>query len=95
MPGLALFVFEADLSEDLNVFRRGELMADLENPLGENPPWLAYILPVTPVTIDARIGPMCPWARYLDPSNRTESAFALADPAVEIPRVPASALAHR
>jgi len=69
LPGLALLPFDTDLSEDFNVFRRGTLLLDLDNPLGERPPWLAYVIPVTPFTIDARIGPMCPWARYRDPAD--------------------------
>jgi hypothetical protein len=67
LPGLALFPFDRDLGEGFNVFRRGELMLDARNPLGENPPWLAYVLPLTPATIDARIGPRCPWATYTEP----------------------------
>jgi hypothetical protein len=77
LPGLALFPFEADVSENFNVFRRGELMADLENPLGKRPAWLAYVLPVTPITIDARIGPICPWSRYVGPEDEAQTAFAL------------------
>ena len=64
IPGIFLFPFEADLDPDLNVFRRGELMVDLENPLAENPPWLAYLPITTPFTIDVRIGPLSPWALY-------------------------------
>lgn len=76
LPGLALFPFEADLSEDFNVFRRGTLMVDAENPLGKSPPWLTWVLPVIPVTIDARIGPMCPWAVYPD-EPREEMSVAI------------------
>ena len=76
LPGLALFAFETDLSEDFNLFRQGTLMGDFENPLGENPPWLAYVLPLTPITIDARVGPMCPWARYDDPADDSQSGYA-------------------
>jgi len=75
LPGLALLVFDRDLSEDFNVFRRGALLVDLENPLGTTPPWLAWVLPVTPFTIDARIGPMCPWARYPDPPAKESPAI--------------------
>jgi hypothetical protein len=63
-PGIALFAFEPDLDPDLNVFRRGELLLDIRNPLGQKPPWLAYIPVATPFTIDARIGPISPWALY-------------------------------
>jgi hypothetical protein len=76
LPGLALLPVETDLSEGFNVFRRGTLMADIQNPLGENPPWLAYVIPVTPFTIDARIGPMCPWARYGDLEGAVATPYA-------------------
>jgi hypothetical protein len=67
VPGIFLFPFSADLDPDLNVFRRGDLMVDLENPLGDEPPWLAYVPIATPFTIDVRIGPLSPWALYRAP----------------------------
>ncbi len=51
------------------MFRRGELMVDLENPLAENPPWLAYLPIATPFTIDVRIGPLSPWSLYSTPDS--------------------------
>ena len=69
IPGIFLFPFQADLDPDLNVFRRGDLMVDLENPLGDEPPWLAYLPIATPITIDVRIGPLSPWALYRSPQG--------------------------
>lgn len=74
IPGIILFPFEADLDPDLNVFRRGDLMVDLENPLAENPPWLAYVPIATPLTIDVRIGPLSPWALYQEPDSEAWGA---------------------
>jgi hypothetical protein len=74
--GLALLPFETDVPESFNVFRRGPLLADLENPLGEQPAWLAYVIPLTPITIDARIAPMCPWARYDGPGENDRDGYA-------------------
>jgi hypothetical protein len=65
IPGILLFPFPgADVPEDWNLFRQGEPLADLENPLGDDPVWLAYVLPITPFTIDVRFAPVSPWARY-------------------------------
>jgi hypothetical protein len=65
VPGIVLFPFpNTDVPEDFNVFRRGEMLVDVRNPLGENPPWLAYVPPATPFTIDARIAPISPWVSY-------------------------------
>ena len=71
IPGIALFPFQTDLPEDWNVFRRGDLLVDARNPLGEHPSWLAWVLPLTPVTIDARIAPVSPWAVYVQPQDDT------------------------
>ena len=78
LPGLALFPFDADVPEDWNVFRRGDLLVDARNPLGENPAWLAWVLPLTPVTIDARIAPVSPWAVYVQPQDDTYSGHPMA-----------------
>jgi hypothetical protein len=78
VPGIVLFPFpDTDLPEDFNVFRQGELLVDARNPLGENPDWLAYVLPATPFTIDARIAPISPWAVYDESASESasESAF--------------------
>lgn len=73
LPGLALFPFDTDIPEDWNVFRSGELLVDARNPLGEHPAWLAWVLPLTPVTIDARFAPVSPWAVYVQPEDDTFS----------------------
>ena len=62
VPGIVLFPFGTDLPADFNVFRRGELLLDLENPIAKTPPWLVYVPIVTPFAIDVRLGPVSPWA---------------------------------
>ena len=64
VPGIALFPFPADVPADFNVFRRGELLLDLENPIARTPPWLVYVPIVTPFAIDVRLAPISPWAGY-------------------------------
>ena len=71
VPGIVLFPFEADVPEDFNVFRSGEKLVDLRNPLAENPAWLRYVPPVTPFTIDCRMAPISPWAVYVSPNDET------------------------
>jgi hypothetical protein len=71
VPGIVLFPFpDTDVPEDFNVFRQGALV-DAQNPLGKRPTWLPYVLPVTPITIDARVFPVSPWAVYLAPQDDT------------------------
>lgn len=77
VPGLVLFPFpDTDIPEDFNVFRQGALV-DVSNPLAENPAWLPYVLPITPVTMDVRVFTLSPLARYLTPADDT----AAGDPA--------------
>ncbi len=56
VPGLALFFVKADLDERFDPFAGGEALVDLENPLGAEPPWLKYVLVLTPFTIDPKFG---------------------------------------
>jgi hypothetical protein len=69
IPGLALLPFDADLPEGFNPFRRGEALVDVENPLGDEPAWLAYVLPITPFTIDCRTATLSPWSLYDSPDD--------------------------
>jgi hypothetical protein len=77
VPGLVLFPFEADVPEGFNVFRQGEALVDYRNPLAENPAWLPYVLPVTPITIDVRLAPISPWAKYVSPDDETMGGGSL------------------
>jgi hypothetical protein len=71
VPGIVLFPFKADVPEGFNVFRSGEKLVDVRNPLGETPAWLRYVPPVTPFTIDVRIAPISPWAVYESADDAT------------------------
>ena len=74
LPAIVLFPFpDTDLSEDFNVFRQGDALVDVRNPLADNPAWLPYVLPITPITIDVRIAPVSPWAIYETPEDETAS----------------------
>lgn len=65
IPAIPLFPFPSiDLPEELDPFGQGPALVDAENPLGKEPPWLAYVLPVTPFTIDAKLGILYPFAVY-------------------------------
>lgn len=65
LPGLALFPFEGvDLPPEADVFGRGDALAVWHNPLAEDPPWLKYVLPATPATVDATLGITVPYSRY-------------------------------
>lgn len=73
LPGLALFPFEeADLPAEADVFGRGDALAVWHNPLAEDPPWLKYVLPATPATVDATVGITVPYSRY--PETQGEGA---------------------
>jgi hypothetical protein len=75
IPGIVLFPFpDTDVPESFNVFRSGEALVDARNPLAENPAWLAWVPLITPITIDARIAPISPWARYVSPDDDIDSA---------------------
>lgn len=78
VPGIVLFPFGADVPEDFNVFRSGDALVDVRNPLAENPTWLRYVLPVTPFTIDCRIAPISPWAVIVSPDDETAGNAGLA-----------------
>lgn len=55
VPGVLLFPFpDTDLPAYLDPFGTGEGIVDLENPLGHS--WLRWVPPVTPLTIDFKIG---------------------------------------
>lgn len=65
LPGLVLFPFEgADLPPEADVFGRGDALYVWRNPLAEDPPWLKYVLPATPATVDATLGITVPYSRY-------------------------------
>jgi len=65
LPGLALFPFEReDLPEDADVFGQGEALVEAENPLAKDPPWVKWVLPATPATVDARLGITVPYSEY-------------------------------
>jgi hypothetical protein len=68
-PGVALFAFDTDLPPGFDPFRKGSALVDWRNPLGEAPPWLKYVLPATPFTIDAKFGILSPWALYTGPAT--------------------------
>jgi hypothetical protein len=55
VPGVLLFPFPgSDIPDHLDPFGTGEGMIDLENPLGRS--WLRWVPPLTPLTIDFKIG---------------------------------------
>jgi hypothetical protein len=65
VPGLVLFPFEGvDLPAEADVFGRGDALYVWKNPLAEDPPWLEYVLPATPATVDATLGIEVPYSRY-------------------------------
>jgi hypothetical protein len=65
LPGLVLFPFEdADVPAQADVFGRGNALFVWKNPLAEDPPWLKYVLPATPATVDATLGIEVPYSRY-------------------------------
>ena len=65
LPGLVLFPFEGvDLPKEADVFGRGDALYAWENPLAKDPPWLKYVLPATPATVDATLGITVPYSRY-------------------------------
>ena len=65
LPGLVLFPFEGvDLPKEADVFGRGDALYAGENPLAKDPPWLKYVLPATPATVDATLGITVPYSRY-------------------------------
>lgn len=75
LPGLALFPFEGvDLPPESNVFGRGDSLAVWHNPLAEDPPWLKYVLPATPATVDATLGVTVPYSRYPETQDAPVSA---------------------
>ena len=51
------------------MFRRGDALVDFENPLAKDPPSRVYIPLLTPLTIDAKIAPVSPWALYPEPTD--------------------------
>jgi hypothetical protein len=65
LPGLVLFPFEGvDLPKEVDVFGRGDALYTGENPLAKDPPWLKYVLPATPATVDPTLGITVPYSRY-------------------------------
>ena len=65
LPGLLLFPFsQTDLPREANPFATGEALVEAANPLGQNPSWVKYIVPITPLTMDAKLGVISPWADY-------------------------------
>lgn len=73
VPGLVLFPFEkVDLPERADVFGRGDALLAAENPLAKDPPWLKYVLPATPATVDATVGITVPYSRYPETSDAGE-----------------------
>ena len=69
VAGIFLFPFpDADVPEEWNIFRQGSLV-EARNPLAENPEWLPWVLPVTPITMDVRVFPVSPMAEYLVPGD--------------------------
>lgn len=65
VPGVLLFPFEGvDVPEEVNVFAHDEPLLEAENPLAEDPPELKWVMPATPVTIDAKVGVEVPYSRY-------------------------------
>lgn len=79
-PGVALFPAEKDLDPDFNIFRRGDLLLDVANPLAESPPWLVYVPLLTPFAMDVRLGPTSAWSSYsaegLEPFSSPREAGA-------------------
>ena len=44
--------------------RRSDALLSAENPLGDSPPWLKYVPPLLPFTLDLHLGVTAPGAVY-------------------------------
>ncbi len=70
VPGIVLFPFEnVDLPKEADVFGRGDALFAAENPLAKDPPWLKYVPPATPATVDATLGITVPYSQYPETSG--------------------------
>lgn len=67
VPGVVLFPFPGvDLPQEADVFGRGDALVSWKNPLAEDPAWLEYVPPATPLTVDATLGITVPYSTYPD-----------------------------